>query len=318
MTTWGFTLSSEEFSPAELVRFGHAAEDAGFEFLSVSDHFHPWIESQGHSPFVWTTIGGVGARTSQIRIGTGVTCPIIRYHPAIVAQAAASSASLLGDHRFFLGVGTGEALNEHVVGAKWPNIETRIDMLLEAVSIIRQLWTGETVDHSGDHFTVENARLFTAPDHEIPIIWAASGTASAQAGAAVADGLWSTSPNAEVVDAYRAAGGRGPVYGQITVCYGEDVAEARSTALRVWPNAAIPGQLSQDLPTWTHFEQAAQLVTEELVAERVPCGPDLERIVGLAREYEKAGFDHLHFHQVGHDQRAFLDVWTAELADALR
>jgi coenzyme F420-dependent glucose-6-phosphate dehydrogenase len=317
VTKWGYTLSSEEFPPRALVEFGHHAEDAGFDFLTVSDHFHPWVEAQGHSPFAWTTIGGVGSRTGTIRVGTGVTCPIQRYHPAIVAQAAASSASLLGAHRFFLGVGTGEWLNEHIVGGHWPTIETRIEMLTEATDIMRELWTGATVNHHGLHFTVENARLFTVPDDEIPIIWAASGTTSATAGAAVADGLWSTSPDPEVVDAYRAAGGKGPVYGQVTVCYAGNRRDALDTARRAWPNAGVPGQLSQDLATWTHFEQVAELVTEEKIAERIPCGPDPEPIAELVSKYTSAGFDHIHFHQVGPDQGGFLDFWKSTLSDSL-
>ena len=316
-TAWGYTLSSEEFPPRELVEQAHRAEDAGFDFLTVSDHFHPWIEEQGHSPFAWTTIGGVAARTGSVNVGTGVTCPIMRYHPAIVAQAAASAASILGGERFFLGVGTGELLNEHIIGDAWPPIEVRLDMLTEAVVVMRKLWTGETVDHHGDHFTVDNARLFTVADYDIPVIWAASGTESAKVAAHYADGLWSTSPDPEVIDAYRSAGGLGPVYGQITVCYDRDVDTAVQTALRVWPNAGMPGQLAQDLPTWTHFESVAELVTAEHVTKRVPCGPDPDPIVEVVEEYTKAGFDHIHFHQVGRDQQAFLNFWSSTLLAAL-
>ncbi|MEY2446126.1 MAG: hypothetical protein QOE00_2706 [Ilumatobacteraceae bacterium] len=316
MTTWGYTLSSEEFGPRQLVEQSRMAEDAGFEFVTVSDHYHPWTESQGQSPFAWTTIGGVGAVTDRIRVGTGVTCPIIRYHPTIVAQAAASSASLL-DGRFFLGVGTGEWLNEHIMGGPWPAIEVRREMLAEAVAVMRRLWTGETVDHRGEHFAVENARIFTVPPGEIPIIVAASGAESAKAAAAFADGLWSTSPSAEIVDSYRSAGGRGPVYGQVTVCFAADEESARKTALEAWPNAGIPGQLSQDLPTWSHFQQVSELVTADHVAKRIACGPDPEKIVELTAKYTDAGFDHLHFHQVGPDQRGFVDFWQSTLSAAL-
>jgi G6PDH family F420-dependent oxidoreductase len=249
-------------------------------------------------------------------VGTGVTCPIIRYHPTIVAQAAASSASLL-DGRFFLGVGTGEWLNEHIAGGAWPAIEVRREMLVEAVAVMRRLWTGETVDHRGDHYTVENARLFTVPQGEIPVIVAASGAESAEAAADFADGLWSTSPEPEIVDAYRRAGGRGPVYGQITVCVAADEESARKTALEAWPNAGLPGQLSQDLPTWSHFQQVSELVTADRVAQRIACGPDPDKIVDLAKKYTDAGFDHLHFHQVGPDQRAFIDFWKSTLSAAL-
>jgi G6PDH family F420-dependent oxidoreductase len=314
--TWGYTLSSEEFAPKDLVEQACQAEDAGFEFVTVSDHYHPWTESQGQSPFAWTTIGGVAARTGMLRIGTGVTCPIIRYHPTIVAQAAATAASL-SDGRFFLGVGTGEWLNEHVTGGVWPAIDVRRQMLEEAVEVIRRLWTGETIDHRGRHYTVENARIFTVPPGDIPVIVAASGPDSAKAAAAYADGLWSTAPNAEIVDAYRQEGGRGPVYGQVTVCVASDEEQARKTALHVWPNAGIPGQLSQDLPTWSHFQQVSQLVTADKVAERIACGPDPDRIADVTRRYIEAGFDHIHFHQVGQDQRSFLELWRNELASIL-
>lgn len=317
MTTWGYTLSSEEFGPRALVEQAAMAEDAGFEFLTVSDHYHPWTQSQGESPFAWTTIGGVGMRTKSVQVGTGVTCPIIRYHPTIVAQAAASSSAIL-DGRFFLGVGTGEWLNEHIAGGAWPSIEIRREMLAEAVDVMRQLWTGETVDHRGRYYQVENARIFTPPPNDIPIIWAASGPESARAGAEHADGLWSTKPKGDIVDAYRNAGGRGPVYGQITVCWAADEQQALKTALEVWPNAGIPGQLSQDLPTWSHFEQVSTLVTEDKIGESIVCGPDPQPIVEQVKQYTDAGFDHLHFHQVGPDQAGFVEFWRSTLAELVR
>ena len=316
MTTWGYTLSSEEFGPRELAANAVAAEEAGFEFLTVSDHFHPWTESQGHSPFVWTTIAAASALTSRIRIGTGVTCPIMRIHPAVVAHAAASSSAVSGG-RFFLGIGTGEALNEHIIGERWPSIEERREMLEEAVEIMRALWTGDTVDFRGMYFQVENARLFTRPVENIDLIMAASGPESAEMAAAIADGLWSTHADADLVDAYRTAGGAGPVIGQVTLCWAATEKEGRETALRIWPNAGIPGQLSQDLPTWTHFQQVSELVTAEKLAERVPSGPDLQPVVDAVREYEKAGFDHVHFHQVGQDQAGFFRFWSEELSAAL-
>ena len=316
MTSWGYTLSSEEFDTAALVEQAVAAEEAGFSFSSVSDHFHPWTERQGHSPFVWTTVGAVLARTAGLRLGTGVTCPLIRVHPAIIAHAAASSAALGGD-RFFLGIGTGEALNEHVTGERWPPIDQRRDMLAEAVSVIRELWTGETVDHHGRYYTVENARLFTVPEQAPEIIAAAGGTEAARFAAEHADGLWVTSPDADVIDAYREAGGSGPVYGQVTLCWGDDEEAARQLALEIWPNAGLPGQLSQDLPTFTHFEQAAQLVRPEEHATRVPAGPDPDPVVELTAQYVDAGVDHVHFHQIGPDQAGFMAFWTNDLRDAL-
>ncbi len=313
---WGYTLSSEEFEASDLAMQASLAEDAGFEFLTISDHFHPWTQSQGHSPFVWTTLGAVSARTRSIPVGTGVTCPIIRIHPVLVAQAAAT-VSELSNGRFFLGVGTGEALNEHITGARWPPIDVRQEMLIEALHVIRALWTGETVDHHGTHFTVENARLFSASEHRIPVVVAAAGPSSAKVAAEHGDGLWTTSPDPEVIGAYRDAGGEGPVYGQLTVCYGTDEEAAKQLAHEIWPNAAVKGQLSQDLPTWTHFEQAAQMVTADDVAESVVCGADVQRVVEQVEQYRKAGVDHLHFHQVGPDQRGFIDWWRGELRGAL-
>jgi coenzyme F420-dependent glucose-6-phosphate dehydrogenase len=313
---WGYTCSSEEFEASDLVRFAGMAEDVGFDFVSVSDHFHPWTNSQGHSPFVWSTLGAAAVQTRRIALGTGVTCPLIRIHPAIVAQAAAT-VSEMSNGRFFLGVGTGEALNEHIAGDRWPPIEERQRMLVEAVEIMRLLWEGDTVDIETEHYTLENARLFSASPHPIDVIWAASGTMSARHAAEVGDGLWSTSPDPEVVSAYRDAGGDGEVIGQVTLAYGADRDEAIRTAHSIWPNGAISGQLSQDLPTWTHFEQAARLVRPDDIADAIPCGPDPGPVIDEVRSYAEAGFTSLHFHQIGPDQRGFIDWWRTEMADAL-
>jgi G6PDH family F420-dependent oxidoreductase len=313
---WGYTLSSEEHTAPELVDMAKRAEELGFSFLTISDHYHPWIEAQGHSPFAWTTAGAVASHTSHVRLGTGVTCPIIRYHPAIVAQAAATVAELMPG-RFFLGLGTGEALNEHIFGSAWPAVERRRAMLAEATEVIRRLWTGETVDFWGEHYTVENARLFDPPPEPIPIIWAASGAESAAEAAQHADGLWSTSPDAEVVSAYRDKGGQGSVYGQVTICWATSEEDAKRTAVEKWPNAAIPGQMSQDLPTWTHFGQLSELVGPEHVAEQIVCGPDPGPVVDAVRKYAEAGFDHLHLHQVGDDQEGFFEFWERSLSPAL-
>jgi coenzyme F420-dependent glucose-6-phosphate dehydrogenase len=317
MTAFGFTLSSEESGPARLVELAGEAEDAGFDFLTISDHFHPWVDRQGHSPFVWSTLGGVSTSTSTIAFGTGVTCPILRIHPAIVAQAAATTSALSGG-RFFLGVGTGELLNEHVTGLRWPVIEERRAMLLEAIEVMRALWTGEAVDFHGEHFTVENARIYDPPSGALPVIMAAAGPATATRAADVADGLWVTSPDREVIAAYRDAGGAGHVYGQVTVCVGADAAEQRKVALEWWPTAGLPGQLSQELPSPPLFEQAASLVTEEQVAAAVVCGPDAGPIAERVQQYVDAGVDHVHLHQVGPDQGAFFDLWAGSLQATVR
>jgi coenzyme F420-dependent glucose-6-phosphate dehydrogenase len=309
MTNFGYTLSSEEFGPAELVQHGRRAEEEGFEFVTISDHFHPWTQAQGHSPFVWTTVAGVAATTERIRMGTGVTCPLLRIHPVIVAQAAASS-SALSNGRFFLGVGTGERLNEHILGQHWPPIEVRREMLTEAIMIMRELWTGETFDHQGTHYTVENARIFDPPSGDLQVIAAASGTSTAEHVGEFADGLWTTSPSNEVVEAYRRGGGQGAVYAQLTVCVAGSDDEAKRTALEIWPTAGMGGQLSQELATWSDFESVAELVTEEHVASSVVCTSEAQPIVDRIREYEQAGIDHIHVHQIGRDQDRFFSLWT--------
>ncbi|MCC6434265.1 MAG: TIGR03557 family F420-dependent LLM class oxidoreductase [Acidimicrobiales bacterium] len=316
MVSYGYTLSSEEHGPTELVRFAEQAEAVGFEFLSISDHYHPWTTSQGQSPFVWTTIGAVAARTTTIGLGVGVVCPLIRIHPAVVAQAAATAAVMM-EGRFFLGVGTGELLNEHITGERWPAIETRLEMLREAVGLMQRLWSGEAVDHTGRYYTVENARLFTHPVEPPDVVVSAFGSRAARLAGELGGGLWSTSPDAEVVETFEKAGGSGRRVAQITLCHAEDRREAVRTVLRTWPNAAIPGQLSQDLPTWTHFETAATLVDAEQVASVVPCGPDPEPVIELVERYLDAGFDHLHFHQVGSDQDGFFRFWERSLLPAL-
>jgi coenzyme F420-dependent glucose-6-phosphate dehydrogenase len=316
MTTFGYTLSSEEHHPNDLVRCAQRAEELGFEFVSISDHFHPWVPEQGHSGFVWSTIGGIAATTERVRVGVGVSCPLIRIHPVIIAQAAATSAAMLGD-RFFLGVGTGELLNEHVTGARWPAIDVRRDMLDEAVAVMRRLWTGEDVDFHGRFYEVERARLFTLPAEPPPIVVSAFGAKAAALAARIGDGMWSSSPDPEPLRLYRAQGGRGPAIAQIELCWGEDRDEAVATAHRVWPNSSLPGQLGQEVATPALYAQAVQLVTPAMVAEAIPCGPDPGPVVDAVRAYEEAGYDHLHFHQIGPDQEGFFRFWEKELEPAL-
>jgi len=316
MTSWGFTLSSEEHGPAELVRDAQLAEDAGFDFLTISDHFHPWVGEQGHSPFVWTVLGAVARATKQVQMGTGVTCPILRVHPAIVAHAAATTA-VLSDGRFFLGVGAGEALNEHVLGQPWPVVEVRQAMLEEAITVMRALWTGEVTDHHGTQYTVENARLYDVPDEPIPIIVSAFGTSAATLAGRCGDGIWMTSPSEETMSAFEEAGGHGPRFGQLTLCWAERMDEAIDTAFRIWPNSVVPGQLSQDLPTPSHFEQAATLVRREDIPDQIICGPDAEPLLEAIRSYEAGGIDHIHVHQIGSDQEGFVRFWQRSVRPKL-
>ena len=318
MANYGFTLSSEEHPPNDLVEHAMRAEELGFDFVSISDHYHPWTSAQGHSPFVWSVLGAIAAATDQIQVGVGVTCPIMRVHPVILAQATATT-SLLFNGRFFWGVGTGEALNEHVVAQRWPRPEIRLEMLDEAIHLIRELWKGETVDYSGKFYETENARVFDAPAAPIPIIVSGFGSSSAELAGLVGDGYWGNSPDRELLDAFEAAGGTGPRYAQLTLCWGETEDVAKKIVHEIWPTAALTGQLSQDLPTWTHFEQATAPLTAEQVTASVPCGPDITGpILDAVDDYLDAGFDHLYFHQVGHDQDGFFEFWQSELQPALR
>ena len=315
--SFGYTLSSEEHPPSALVANAVRAEELGFDFLSISDHYHPWVTAQGHSPFVWTVLGAIANATERVEVGVGVTCPTVRIHPAVIAQATATTA-LLFEGRFFFGVGSGEALNEHIHGDRWPTPGARLAMLAESIEVIRRLWTGDTVDHHGEHYTVENARLFDPPEVAPPIIVSGFGEASVELAAEVGDGYWGHAPDADPIERFAAAGGTGPRYAQLDVCWASDEAAARRTVHEIWPNGGIPGQLSQDLPTWTHFETAAELVSEERATETVPCGPGVAPIVAAVQEYLEAGYDHVYLHQIGPDQDGFLQFWTDELQSALR
>ena len=317
MTAIGYALSSEEHTATDLVRHARRAEEAGFSFAVISDHYHPWIDRQGQSPFVWGVLGAIAEATERLRVGTGVTCPTVRIHPAIIAQASATAAALMPG-RFFLGLGTGERLNEHILGAPWPEYEVRAEMLAEAVEVIRELWKGAVTSHRGRHYTVDSARIYTLPDPLPPIYMAAGGPRAAQEAARRGDGLISTAPDKELVDGYRKAGGTGPRIGQVTICWARTEAEARRTALEWWPTVALHGEVSQELASPAHFEELAKSVTEEQVAELVPCGPDVERHVEKITGYLDAGFDQVYVHQVGPDQAGFIKFAEGELLPALR
>jgi coenzyme F420-dependent glucose-6-phosphate dehydrogenase len=308
----GYALSSEEHTPNDLVRHACMAEEAGFTFALISDHFHPWIDAQGQSPFVWSVIGAIAQATERLEVGTGVTCPTIRIHPAIIAQAAATVAAMMPG-RFFLGVGTGENLNEHILGDRWPPHEMRLDMLEEAVQVIRLLWQGASQSHHGKHYTVENARVYTLPEELPRIIVAASGPEAAEAAGRFGDGLCSTAPERNIIKAFQDGGGHGPRYGQMTVCWAPSEAEAKRTARTIWPNAALGGGLNQELPTPAHFAQATKSATEEQVAKEVVCGPDPQRHIDMINKYADAGFDHIYIHQVGPDQAGFLHFYQREI-----
>jgi G6PDH family F420-dependent oxidoreductase len=312
----GYSLSSEEHPPNELVRFARLGEEAGFDHALISDHYHPWVDKQGHSPFVWSVIGGISQATERLQIGTGVTCPMIRTHPAIIAQAAATSAAMLPG-RFLLGLGTGENLNEHILGNRWPSGEVRLEMLEEAIEVIQLLWQGGYQSHRGRYYTVEEARIYTLPQAPPPILVAAGKPMAAEL-AGRCDGLISTSPEAELVEAFESGGGKGkPRYGQVTVCWADEEEQAKRTAHEWWPNAAIQGDLTQELPLPRHFEQATEMVTADDVAEQVVCGADAEAHLAKINEFAEAGFDHVYVHQVGPDQEGFIDFYASEIIPAV-
>ena len=313
MVELGYALSSEEHPPNDLVKHARMAEEAGFSFALISDHFHPWVDRQGNSPFVWSVIGGIASQTERLRLGTGVTCPTIRIHPAIVAHAAATCAAMMPG-RFFLGVGSGENLNEHVLGARWPFPDERLELLEEAIEVIRLLWQGGYKTHRGKHYRVEKARLYTLPDEPPPIAVAASAPRAAELAGRLGDALISVAPNDTVVESFEQGGGEGkPRYGQVTVCWAETEAEGKRIAREWWPNIGMAGDLSQELALPKQFEEASAMVTEDDVAEKVPCGPDPERHVELIRKYADVGFDHVYVHQIGADQEGFFRFYEREV-----
>jgi G6PDH family F420-dependent oxidoreductase len=314
----GLHLSSEELPPDALVATARRAEEAGFDFVTISDHFHPWTRRQGQSPFVWAVIGAIAQVTERVPVGTAVTCPTVRMHPAIVAHAAATAAAMLPG-RFFLGVGTGERLNECVLGDRWPSAPVRREMLREAVEIIRALWTGEVVRaHRGCHYTVEHARLFTRPDTPPPIIVSGFGPHSAALAGRIGDGYMHVAPERELVDVFRRAGGDGkPCYGKLDACVAADDAQARRLAHELWPTSGLGGELGQQLAIPEHYEGAAATVREEDVAQAILCSGDPERHVAKLREYREAGFDHLLVQQVGPDQDALITLYEREVLPQL-
>jgi G6PDH family F420-dependent oxidoreductase len=313
MTRFGYFLASEERDPQELVRQARLAEEAGFDSLWISDHFHPWLDEQGNSGFVWSVIGAI-SQVCSLPVTTAVTCPLSRIHPAIVAQAAATSALLTGG-RFTLGVGTGEALNEHILGASWPSADNRLDMLDEAVHVIRELLSGRQVSHDGEHYTVQTARLYSVPDVPPPVYVSGFGEKAVKLAARIGDGFISVEPNADFVRLYRESGGGDrPVQGGLKACWGPDEAAARKTMHRLWPTDAIPGEAAQPLPR--HFGQLAELVTEEMIS--APCGPDPQVHAAGLEAFTRAGFDEVYVGQVGPDTEGFFEFYAREVLPRVR
>lgn len=314
MTEIGYFLAAEEHGPHALVDIAQQAETSGFEAVWISDHFHPWTDAQGQAPLVWVPIGGIAA-TTDLRITTAVTCPTVRIHPAIVAQAAATAAVATGG-QFRLGVGSGENLNEHIFGDAWPSVDIRQEMLEEAIEVMRELWTGELVTRRGRHYRVDNARLYTLPEEPVEVHVSAFGPQALSLAARVGDGLVTMGPDADAIDSYRDQGGRGPSASALKGCWAADEDDAIDTAM-TWANQGLPGQLAQELALPSHYEQAISLVTPEMMAEQYPLGPDPERWVAAIEEYLDAGFDEVYVNQMGQDQAGFFAFWEEELRPRL-
>jgi G6PDH family F420-dependent oxidoreductase len=297
----GYFLSCEEYTPAELIEQARLAEQAGFDALWISDHYHPWNDEQGQSPFVWSMIGAI-SQVSSLPVTTAVTCPTVRIHPAVIAQAAATSSVLLNG-KFVLGVGSGEALNEHVTGARWPSVDVREQMLEEAIAVLRELWTGEFVTHHGEHYTVEHARIYSRPEQPPPIYVSGFGPKSAALAGRIGDGYVTTMPDRELLQAFRDAGGVGkPAQAGYKVCWGSDDETCVKTAHRLWASSGVPGELAQVLPSPRHFEQVSQLVTEDMTRDSIAYGNNKDRHLNAFRPFAEAGYNEIYIAQMGGSQ----------------
>ncbi len=311
----GYSLSSEEMDPTDMIRWAQQAEAAGFTSCAISDHFHPWTDRQGQSPFVWSVLGALATMT-EMRLVTSVTCPTVRIHPGIIAQAAATTA-VMAPGRFTLGVGSGENLNEHIFGDRWPEVDVRLEMLREAIEVMRLMWTGGRVSHHGQHYTLENARLYTVPDEAPRVVISGFGPKAVELAAEIGDGYFGTSPEKKLLDTFDEHSGTGPKLGLMKVCWGPDEEEAGKLAREIWPNIGLPGELAQELPNPGHFEQASENVRVEDVAGSISCGPDPAAHVESVKQYEAAGYDEVFVQQIGQNQEGFLKFWFDEVVPQL-
>jgi len=314
--TIGYFLSTEEYAPDQLLEQAVLAEEAGFEALWISDHFHPWNDAQGQSAFVWSVIGAL-SQVCRLPVMTAVTCPTMRISPVVTAQAAAT-ASVMHEGRFRLGVGSGEALNEHIHGDAWPRADVRLDMLREAVDVMRRLWTGEVVDHDGRHYTVDNARIYTLPEQR-PEVWVSGfGPAATRLAGEIGDGYVTTSPDTDLLATFRQVSGGKPACAGFKAAYAPTEEEGVEHAHRLWGTSGLPGELAQMLPTPRHFEQAAQLVTPEMTRESLVCGPDLDRHIASFRPYLEAGFEEVYVAAIGPHYRDMIESFGKDVLPAVR
>ncbi len=315
----GFKLFAEALPPKELVRQAVEAERAGFDFVEISDHFHPWLESHGHSPFAWSVLANAAAKTETLGLVTGVTCPSMRYHPAIVAQAAATT-QILSDGRFTLGVGAGERLNEHVVGQGWPEVGDRHRRFREALEIIRLLWEGGYKSYRGKFLKLEDARVFDLPDELPPIAVAAGGPQAAKVAAELGDGLFATDPDPDLVKAFEDAGGSGDAvkYTEVPLAWAPDADAAAASAHELFRFGLLDWKVLPELPNPANFESATDFITKEDVAEAFACGPDAADHLEVAKPFAEAGFDHLALINAGPDVDGFFEFFSNELNEPLR
>ncbi|MBO4239681.1 TIGR03557 family F420-dependent LLM class oxidoreductase [Pseudonocardia alni] len=313
----GFKLFAEAHTPQEMVRQAVRAEEAGFDFVEISDHYHPWLESHGHSGFAWSILAAIAMRTERIGLATGVTCPTIRYHPAIIAQAAATTA-LLSDGRFTLGVGSGEQLSEHVTGHPWPVVGVRHAMLREALEIIRLLWSGGYRTYRGTHLSVEDARVFDLPETLPDIVVAAGGPKAARIAGELGDGLFATEPRTDLIDAYTAAGGTGSRWAEVPLAYAGTVDAALESAHRLFRFGPTGWKIQAELPNVRNFEAATAFVRREDMADAFGAGPDVETHVATAKGFADAGYDRLALISAGPDVEEFFAFYEGELAGRLR
>jgi G6PDH family F420-dependent oxidoreductase len=313
----GYKLSTESFGPQEIIRQAVRAEEAGFDFVEMSDHFHPWLDVQGHSGFTWTMLGAIAARTDRIGLATGVTCPTVRYHPAIVAQAAATLA-LVSGNRFTLGIGAGERLNEHVVGQGFPAVAERHERLREALEIIRLLWSGGYHSYQGKYLRLEDARVFDLPDPLPVIAVAASGQASARIAAELGSGLFATEAKPQIVETYRAAGGDGPRYAEVPLAFAGDEDQAIQAVLEKSRWALSGWKVMSELPNPVNFDAASRWYDSDDVRQMFSLGPTVDAHLAAVRPYLDAGFDHIVLQNAGPDPDGFIDFFARELRDRLR
>ena len=312
----GYFLSAEDYTPAQLVEQARLAEEARFDALWISDHFHPWNDAQGESPFVWSVIGAI-SQVCSLPVTTAVTCPTMRMSPVVVAQAAAT-ASVQLEGRFRLGVGSGEALNEHILGDAWPVAGVRLAMLEEAVELMRRLWEGDFVDHHGRFFTAEQARIYTLGDRPPEIYMSGFGPEATRLAARTADGYITTAPEPDLPDLFRAESGGKPVTAGFKACWAPTREEAVGHAHRLWPNTVLPGELAQVLPSPRHFEQASELVTEQMIGDAVTCGPDAEAHRAAFDPYLQTGFDEIYVGNMGPHYREMIRLYGSEVLPDLR